>query len=528
MSIHRIGRRHFLAGSAGLLGVPFLGSLAPRKAKAQTSPQLRLVIMGTDHGGVWKENMFPEHSTETVQTLYSPIGEVPQHDIRWSSLSARSEGDRAILSEVLQADSGVLTPSLVQKMNVIGGVDISTYIGHNRASFAGNFGANDQGSSLHELQVQTIDQLVARHPNFNKTPVKELSLHYGERYGVSSNLRHSASAARINGTVVPVQATGRPRELWNRLFADLQGGGDEETPVVNLVYEQYRSLTRGAFGDARRLSRSDRDRLEAHLTLVSELQRKLGTNVSCDAVAEPSNDGGIEGLRTAADLFVAALRCGASNVGMMTAAGSRISADDGWTNWHEQIAHNGGGGRDKDSFNPEFQRINYRAHRRFFEEVFMRLVTGLDVEESDGETFLDRTLVYWSMESGDTTHRNASMPFVTAGSAGGFFETGRYIDYRNYANERWLEPSVPNRYPGILLNRVLGTVLQSMGVAPAEYHTELQQVQPSEFADGARGYGVVQYHDSDFWRRPDLEAQIYPRHHFNDGDVLLPGWVRGA
>jgi hypothetical protein len=526
-NIQRIGRRHFLAGSAGVLAVPFLGSLAPRRAKAQSTPQLRLVVLGTNHGGVWPENMFPQHGPETVQTMYGPVAQVPQHDVRWSSLSERVEGGRAILSEVLQADAGVLTSDLVRKLSVIGGVDISTYIGHNRAAFTGNFGANDQGESLHGLQVQTIDQLVARHPDFNKNPVKERSLHYGEGYGVSSNVRFSASAARVNGKVVPVQATSRPRDLWNRLFADVGGDGNQ-TPVVDLVHEQYRSLTRGAFGEARRLSRSDRDRLEAHLTMISELQRKLNTTVTCDAVSEPPNDSGVEGLRRAADLFVAALRCGASNVGVMTAAGGKLSPDDGWTNWHEQIAHNGGGDRSRDSFNPEFQRINYRAHRRFFEEVFLRIASGLDVEESDGQTFLDRTLLLWSMESGDQTHVNFSMPVVTAGSAGGFFETGRYVDYRNYGIDEWVDAGSPNRHPGILLNRVLGNVLQSMGVAPADYHTELQQVQREEYDNGARGYGVVQYHRSNFWAGADLQTRIWPRHHFDDGDVLLPGWVRGA
>ncbi|MEM1025788.1 MAG: DUF1552 domain-containing protein [Myxococcota bacterium] len=526
-SIRRIGRRHFLAGSAGLLGVPFLTSLAPRRARAQSRPQLRLVIMGTDHGGVWPEHFYPEPGAETVVNLYGPANSTPRHDMRWSGLQERIEGGQAILSETLQAASDVLTPNRVQQMSVLRGVDVSTYLGHNRASFSGNFGANDQGRTLHSLQVQTIDQVVARHPDFNKSPVKERSLHFASSYGISSNVRHSASAARVNGSVVPVQATNRTRELWSRLFSDQGGSGD--TPVIDLVYEQYRSLTRGAFGDARRLSGSDRNRLEAHLTLVSELQRKLNTTVVCDDVPQPPDiRDDIDALRIAADLYVAALRCGASNVGVITAAGRNISADGGWTNWHEQIAHNGGGNRTSSSFNPEFQRINYRAQRRFFEEVFMRIVSGLDVEEADGETYLDRSLVLWSMESGDTTHTNFSMPIVAAGTAAGFFETGRYIDFRNLENQLLSRSQVPTRHPGILINRVLGNILQGMGVPPEDYHGELQQVQPNEFNNGARGYGVVEYHRDNFWQQYDLEDDIWPRHHFNDGDVLIPGWVRDA
>jgi hypothetical protein len=531
-SIVRTGRRHFLLGAGGgLLSIPFLGSLESKRARAQSAPQLRLVVLGTDHGGVWPENMYPAQGSVETRRLYDATGEVPAHDVRWSALQLSSEGGRAWLSRVLEADAGRLTPSVVGKMNVLGGVDISTYIGHNRACFTGNFGANDQGRSLHGVQVATVDQVVADHEPFHRSPFRQRSMNFGIRYGVSSNLRHSASARRVNGTVAPVQATDNPEVLWRALFEGAAGGDEPAgVPVVDHVMEHYRRLTRGAFGEARRLSRSDRERLESHMTLLSEVQQRVASLVECGSVAEPRPDwdDDVDLLRHAVDLFAAAIRCGASNVGVITAAGARVTNDGGWNNWHEQVAHNGGGDRASPSFNPEFQRINWRAHRRFFEEVFLRLVEGLDVEEESGQTYLDRSLVYWAMESGDRTHTNFSVPIVTAGAAGGFFETGRYVDFRNRANDRLVSESDPERYPGILMNRFLGNVLQSVGVPPDVYHRELQTVQPEAYANGTRGYGVREYHPHNFWRRVDLERQIWPSHHFEDGDGLLPGWVRGA
>jgi len=526
--IIRHSRRHFLAAAGGgLLGVPFLSSLGRRSAWANPNPQRRLIIMGTDHGGVWPENMFPTHGAETVQTLYAATEHVPQHDVRWSALQLAVDGGRARLSNVLEADSGRLTSSLVSKMNVIGGVDISTYVGHNRAAFAGNFAANDQGKSLYPYHVPTIDQVTANHAPFHRGAYTLKSMHFGIRYGVSSSLRGSASSERVNGEVVPVQATGNPRVLWENLFGTLGGGDPATAPVVDLVHEHYRRLTRGAFGDARRLSRADRDRLEAHMTLLAELERKVSVNIQCDAIPQPERGlGNIEELRVAADLYAAAIRCGASNIGVITAAGARISADTGWTNWHEQIAHNGGGDRSKPSFNPEFQRINYRAHRRFFQEVFVRLAEQLDVPEDDEGTFLDRTFMYWAMESGDRTHTNFSVPVVTAGGAGGAVHTGRYLDYRNAANDQLERGGNPGRRPGILLNRFLGNVLQAVGVPPETYHRELQASQPEAFANGTRGYGVREYHPNNLWSGTNLERDIWPAHHFEDGDVPLPGFIR--
>src|SRR5690606_29914105 len=126
--------------------------------------------------------------------------------------------------------------------------------------------------------------------------------------------------------------------------------------------------------------------------------------------------------------------------------------------------------------------------RTFFQDVFLRLCNALDVEEADGRTYLDNSLVIWTMESGDLTHDNLCMPIVTAGSGGEAFETGRFLDYRNHANLSMTNDGAPQRRPGLLYNQFLANVMQGMGVAPSEYGAELQRVRPSEYASGYRGY----------------------------------------
>jgi hypothetical protein len=297
--------------------------------------------------------------------------------------------------------------------------------------------------------------------------------------------------------------------------------------VVDRVLEHYQGLRSGRFGEASRLSAADRQRLDAHMERLFELQRKLTVTIDCSAPTRPGRPATAhEELAMVVDLFTVALTCGSSHVAVLSVAGRSMSRDRGWTNWHEQIAHNGGG--DRGDHNPEFQRINYRAQREIFEHAFLTLASQLDVDAGDGRTVLDDTLLVWTQESGDTTHMNTSMPVVTAGSAAGWFHTGRFVDYRNRGNRRMVDASTPARWPGTIYNRFLSNVLQSMGVQPADWRAEHEHVQPDAYARGMRGYGHYHYHGSDFWTRLDLERDVWPEAHYRAGDDPLPGLATGA
>lgn len=65
---------------------------------------------------------------------------------------------------------------------------------------------------------------------------------------------------------------------------------------------------------------------------------------------------------------------------------------------------------------------------------------------------------------------------ITAGSAGGFFRTGQYVDYR-HTNRIPESYGFQMSYQGLAYNRFLATVLQSMGVPATHY-----EVAASRFA----------------------------------------------
>ncbi|MCP6756702.1 hypothetical protein NL533_34265, partial [Klebsiella pneumoniae] len=66
-----------------------------------------------------------------------------------------------------------------------------------------------------------------------------------------------------------------------------------------------------------------------------------------------------------------------------------------------------------------------------FENVFLYLAQKLDaIDDGNGFSVLDNTLMVWSQECCMASHDSYSIPIVTFGSAAGYFNTGMYVDYR--------------------------------------------------------------------------------------------------
>ncbi len=510
MRVPNRGRRHFLMGAGGFsLALPLLPSLLPRRAQAGDYPYAehpRFVAFATDHGGIWGENMYPGDETLSgTDMIY------PGHEMNFGALSRADDGTTASLSPVLSAPSSVLTDSLVAKMNVLRGLDITFYIAHHYAGHLGNYGRPGEDGLPPLAYRPTIDQVMHYSDSFypDISQIRARSMLVG-----LNDLSWSESQS---GSVDPVPRSTSSLQLFNQIFDPKAAGPDElsdRTPVVDRVLEHYQSLRSGSFGEGKRLSAVDRARLDDHMERLFELQTRLSTQLpaSCADVPTPTGDaneshpGSYAGTpeensdyyQLYNDVIAAAFICGTSRV-------ATVSVHQIWNNyvgdWHQEIAHEAHG-------NETAQNTQVATHRSFFEEVFLDLAQKLDVEEDNGLTVLDNSLLMWSQESGIMTHDSDSMPVVTAGSAAGYFETGQFLDYRDRTNmaltgDPWT-PVVYEKRPGIAYNRWLANVLQSMNIGPEEYGTT-----------GDAGYGVVHNENTTAW--PD---RIY-----EDADDPLPHLV---
>jgi hypothetical protein len=79
--------------------------------------------------------------------------------------------------------------------------------------------------------------------------------------------------------------------------------------------------------------------------------------------------------------------------------------------WHNEVAHLAAGPT------KNLQDLLIQSYQRTYEYVMLNLARKLDQPELDGSTYLDNSLLAWSIESGTETHSPVGMPLVTMGSA---------------------------------------------------------------------------------------------------------------
>ncbi len=506
-------RRQFLRGAAGFtLALPFLDSLSDKPAQAGVPPYAanpRFVAMTTQHGGVWGANMWPgDEMLPSSHNLYAG------HTARHGTLTPAVVGGTASLSPVLTADAALLTSALASKMNLLRGLDVPHYLGHHTGGELGNFAAEFDATPMGPVTTHrpTIDQVLAYSPSFypDLSTIRQRSLHIG------THTHHSWTRANPNdptSAVQPVPLSQSAQALFDLIFVPEEVEENPRPLVVDRVIEHYRRLRQGSFGDARRLSTHDAQRLDDHMDRLRDLQTRLNAVASCGDVPPLGGDTGgldvggyssdIDAMRRYYQLYndviVAAFVCGTSRIAVVNSGETWSTEFPGLCcDWHQLVAH------ESHHADGARQAILVEAKQRFFEWVFLDLVNKLDVEESEGITYLDNSLVFWVQESGATTHDAISLPIVSAGSAAGHFETGRYVDYRNRTNT-----SLAHDYslehaalrPGIPYQRFLANVMMSMGLSPSEFE------QPGE-----RGYGD-NFIESSNWM---------PQQYMNDASQPLP------
>lgn len=489
MRYQGINRRHFLQGLGCGLALPFLPSLAPRTAGAAVfdGPKYFLAI-GTPHGNVPLEDWAPIEAPMNETQLYSgAASDGLDHRLRHGRLStltrsnvhAYNPSGTAELSPVL---GHFLNPHL-DKLTLLGGLDILFNIGHHGGGNLGNYHQMDDSgirSNLLLPSMPTIDRVIARSPSFypEGDPFAMRSINFSSDRTISSD-------GPVGSVSNQPQTGGRDRpsaaEVFDDIFGGMDPGGGEVDPrlsVVDRVLDDYNRVMNSPFGEGSRISNSDRQRLDEFVTGLNDVEQKIGNlGASCEEQIRPDVSTRFaynEGLHSVLegkweiylDIVVAAFKCGRTRVATL---GTNHNGDDFGGNWHTDIAHFG---------RPDVAMdYTVRSHRFAAESIFAHLLNRLDVS-IDGvsdTTYLDNSIMVWNHESGPETHSSTSMPTLVAGSAGGFLETGSFYDYRNLSNDGQVSGYRPDlthqNRPGVPYNRWLYTILRAMGIPDAEYQT---------------------------------------------------------
>ena len=484
-----MSRRMFLRGVGGsALAIPYLPSLITKSFAQEPNVEVRpnFFAICTDHGGIWGRNIFPNSELLTQSLSYA------QREVRYGSLAAASGATpdaqgRINLSAMCSADQSLMTSSVLSKMNIFRGLDIPYRIGHHRGGHLGNFADTDGqvtgGLKNNAYQCATIDQLLAYSPSFYDEV--DLNTRMTQRSFCIGDGRYSQNYTRPqtkSGEVVRQPSLNENIDLFNYLFQPGSSLGGVDSYLIDRVKLGYDRLKRHP-----RLSKGDRSRLDSHLDQMFEIERKLRVGaVLGDIPPVPSVNSqtysgshafyhserlNIDYVDVMTDMIALAFSTGTSRVG--TWAQDLKFIDTTINDWHGQVAHSGLGASVAQDWVLAWQRGT-------FEHVFTRLAYKLDqVTAADGQSLLDHSLIMMTSESGQYTHHNSCVhyPVFTAGRAGGYFNTGLFVDYgdqsRVYTDLEVYSDRMPldAEHPGLYYNQYLANVLYAMGVPHDEFNT---------------------------------------------------------
>jgi len=401
-------RRTFLRGAAGVcVGLPMLSAMES-KGGGMTAPK-RLVVFFTNDG--------------TVPSAWLPTG----------------TEDDFVLGPILSP----LAP-FQDRLLVLAGLDMeSSYHGPGSgdphmpgmAHMLTGTEMVDTGPGQYDKMGGgiSVDQFVAQQL---AAPTKFPSLHFGiqsRKYGASP-----WNTMSYLGPNQPVDPEDDPVQAFDRIFAELSGTAEEIATLRAQRHSVLDVVTADIEALQGQLGSEDRMRLERHLDAIRGVEQVIDAGGPLGASCTiPPVPGAVAGLyehasapalmKTQTELLVMALACDTTRVATLqwqeALGGDSTFVWLGHAETHHDISHKGDG----DAVGRQ-QMIDINT---WFSEQLAYMLQLMDaIPEGDG-TLLDNTVVLWCNElARGNAHDRRAMPYVLAGGAGGYFRTGRFLQYQ--------------------------------------------------------------------------------------------------
>jgi hypothetical protein len=393
MSQLRIGRRAFSAAlGASLIAGSFIEAARARARQPAENIAKRLIVFFTPNG--------------TVHQYWRPTGSGETFSF---------------------VPGGILEPlaSHASELAICDGVDFVGFDNH-APGMAGMLTGN--GGTGTATRGMSVDQYVAASLGAG---TRFDSLEFGVQtsaWGGQVQTRMSYSGA---GTFVTPE--DRPLNAFQRMFGDVTGNPGD----VDKLALQRRSIldvVKGDLGDLYPLlGRDEQLKLDQHLDALRKTEQGMTSVGTCDAYA---NDNFPAVGRAQMDLLVTALACGLTRVASIQWAHTVSPTVFRWlglAEGHHDLSH-------KDDSNVQGV-ADFVAAERWYAEQFAYLLTALSAvsEPGGGGSMLDNSVVLWAKELADgRRHDGKSVPFILAGKAGGYWKTGRYLDFGGAPHQKLL------------------------------------------------------------------------------------------
>ncbi len=468
-------RRAFLRGLGGVaVGLPFLESLAP-KAHAQAAAPIKRFGVFFCCNGVNLDRWFPTgpYGALTAESLSGTANEplVPHAAKllfpRGLHMSPRGYGQ----------DGG-------------GGDDHGKGMAH---KLTAQFASDDDWLA----QGESIDYYLARHinpgPEGGRRPPLNLMVGYSQD-------RRGLNYISYSGPNQAVQAINNPWTAYKQFMNLGASPGSQEAElriqkrrqsVLDLVTEQFDDLKRGP------LSRADKDKLEQHFSFIREIEQGMAPGLAGRLDDElkaqvQEYDGRGEGQEfdgqydeygkltdLQLDIFALGLACDYTRVATFHFDRGSGGPTFGWDGMNHEYGHHKlshGTTCDGGCEDPVAGYEGMLADiDRWHMSKYARLLARLDsYTEENGKSVLDNSAILYANElANGRLHSYMDLPFVIAGSAGGYLKQAEYV--------KLAEPGNTDVAPH---NRLLTTLANAAGVTLERFGTAdsaAQTMQPGQY-----------------------------------------------
>jgi hypothetical protein len=298
----------------------------------------------------------------------------------------------------------------------------------------------------------SLDQVLATKLFMGKT--KFASLEIGCQVDEILTDRYVDKRCSYDAPAKPRPPQNDPFALFKQLFGT--PGGDTSGDALRAFLDK--SVLDASLADFARLkpklSGPDQVLLQQHADSIRTLETQLGTVVNCGAITPPATPTGVNVTDAAAthkwamdavnypvvsgmmmDIATQAMACGLTNIITFMWRNSENDRqlpflDIDYTKTglgHHGMSH---------ERNPALVTID-----QWYASQFNTLINKFNaVPESGGSgTLLDNSLLMWSSCLGDaSSHMSNNVPVLLAGSNGGYFKTGRNIQFNDqYTADQW-------------------------------------------------------------------------------------------
>ena len=379
---HQPSRRHFLRAAGVTLALPLLECFQPRVYGAAAATPIRRMVCICTPLGMHPASFFPEETGKGYQS--TPYLDVLK-DFR---------NDYSVISGLAHPEVGSSHDSIYSFLTGAPHPEL-------RAGFRNTI---------------SLDQLAAEHIG-GRTRFPSLSLS-AEGFGLSWTR---------SGALIPTDMF--PASIFARLFLD---GRPDEVAAQAQRLQDGRSILDAIGGQAKRmqpaLGSRDREKLDEYFTSVRELEQRMATSEEWSKKPKPKVDAKqpqnnldasdlIGKNRLMFDLIHLALQTDSTRLITFLLLGtSLVPPIPGVSLGHHDLSHHG---QDPQKIE-QLRKVELEKMKTVAE-----LLANLKKTEEQGETLLDRTMVFFSSNLGNASnHATKNLPVLLAG---GGFRHGQHL-----------------------------------------------------------------------------------------------------